>query len=56
MTGAIAITAAELPDLHGDPADRFIIATALAHNATLITADRQLLAWSAALARQDASQ
>jgi len=42
ITGDIAILAAGL-DLHGDPADRFIVATAVAHNATLMTADRALL-------------
>jgi PIN domain nuclease of toxin-antitoxin system len=57
MTGAIAIDAAELADLHRHPADRFIVATALAHRATLLTADRQLLAWGEGnLSRQDASQ
>ena len=34
-------TAAMLPEYHKDPADRFIIATALVNNCTLITADRR---------------
>lgn len=56
LTGDIAILAAELRLLHGDPADRFIAATALAHGATLMTADRRLLAWDGDLAREDATQ
>jgi PIN domain nuclease of toxin-antitoxin system len=42
LTGQIAILAVQL-DLHGDPADRFIAATAVAHDATLMTADETLL-------------
>lgn len=55
VTGDIAILAASLNDLHGDPADRFIVATAIAHGATLMTADRALLEWQNALPRQNAS-
>ena len=54
VTGAICIAAVTLPDLHGDSADRIIVATALAHDATLLTADRQLLGWSGPLKRHDA--
>jgi PIN domain nuclease of toxin-antitoxin system len=43
VTGEIAILACELEDLHGDPADRFIAATAIMHDATLMTADEKLL-------------
>ena len=43
LTGEIAILAAELGGLHADPADRFIAATAIIHDATLITADERLL-------------
>jgi PIN domain nuclease of toxin-antitoxin system len=42
-----------LPDA---PADRFIAATAIVHNATLMTADDRLLGWPHTLARQNASQ
>jgi len=55
VTGDIAIAAVELADLHGDPADRFIAATAIAHNATLMTADAALLRWPHAIGRQDAA-
>ncbi len=40
----IAITAGQIPEpFHGDPMDRFIVATAIVHNCTLITGDRQIL-------------
>jgi len=56
LTGEIAILAAELEALHGDPADRIIAATAIAHDATLVTADANLLRWRHRLKRQDAEQ
>ena len=56
LTGAIAIHSVELGNLHGDPADRFIIATALIHEAILMTADRALLRWRHPLKRHDASK
>ena len=40
--------------MHRDPADRFILATSLQHQATLITADVSLLAWASQLPGQDA--
>jgi PIN domain nuclease of toxin-antitoxin system len=43
LTGEIAMLAGELEDLHADPADRFIAATAIVHDATLATADERLL-------------
>lgn len=55
ITGDIAILAAGL-DLHADPADRFIVATAIAHEAMLMTADRALLRWRHKLARQNATK
>ena len=54
LTGEIAIVAAELEGLHGDPADRFIMATAITHGATLLTADERLLRWQHPLRRQNA--
>jgi len=56
LTGEIAILAAELENLHGDPADRIIAATAIAHDAMLMTADANLLRWRHRLKRQDAEQ
>lgn len=41
LTPRIACAAAQL-HLHPDPADRFIAATALTHNATLVTKDERL--------------
>jgi PIN domain nuclease of toxin-antitoxin system len=54
LTGESAILAGELEGLHGDPADRFIAATAIVHDATLITADDRLLRWRHSLRRHNA--
>ena len=56
ITGNVAILAAEIENLHGDPADRFIAATAIAHDATLMTADKRLLHWRHAVRRQNATK
>jgi PIN domain nuclease of toxin-antitoxin system len=53
IDGDIGITAAKL-DLHGDPADRLIVATAQIKGAALLTADQPLLQWDNALERIDA--
>jgi PIN domain nuclease of toxin-antitoxin system len=53
IDGDIGITAAQLV-LHGDPADRLIVATAQVKGAVLLTADHQLLQWESALERIDA--
>lgn len=45
MTGDIAITAASLIDFHGDPADRFIAASAVNTALHICTADQKILAW-----------
>lgn len=45
IDGEVAVTAAALDIDHGDPADRFIISTALLIGATLVTADQKLLDW-----------
>ena len=54
LSAEIAIRAAGLDDLHRDPIDRIIVATALAEDAVLLTADGPLLAWSGRMRRQDA--
>lgn len=54
VTGEVAIRAAQLKGLPADPADRLIVATALAHDATLLTADRPILEWRGPLKTQDA--
>jgi PIN domain nuclease of toxin-antitoxin system len=56
VSGDIAVLAVDLQNLHGDPADRFIAATAIAHEATLMTADNRLLKWRHKLKRQNASK
>jgi len=45
MTGDIAITAANLTHFHGDPADRFIAASAVNAALHICTADKKILAW-----------
>lgn len=54
LSAEIAMRAMELEDLHGDPLDRIIVATALVEEAVLLTADRPILEWSGRLRRQDA--
>ena len=55
VDGAIAARAGLLADIHGDPADRIIIATALGGH-RLVTADERILGWSGNLDRLDARQ
>ena len=43
----IALSAAALPDFHGDPADRMIVATAIYLGFPLATADQKIKAWGA---------
>jgi PIN domain nuclease of toxin-antitoxin system len=54
LSAEIAMRAMELDDLHGDPLDRIIVATALVEEAMLLTADRPILEWPGRLRRQDA--
>jgi PIN domain nuclease of toxin-antitoxin system len=47
ITPEIAINSSFLPGkLHGDPGDRIIVATALAHSIALISADNELISYS----------
>lgn len=55
VDGRIALLATQLENLHRDPADRFIMATAIDRNATLVTADRLMLEWPGKLLRLPAS-
>ena len=55
VDGDIGIRANALADFHADPADRIIVATALAGH-RLVTADERILAWSGNLTRLDARQ
>jgi PIN domain nuclease of toxin-antitoxin system len=46
ITTPIAVSAANLPEHHRDPADRLIIATAIQHKAWLISLDSWFTAYS----------
>lgn len=52
-SGDIGILATELEGFPPDPADRIIAATAVAHGATLITGDSNILEWEGHLSRQN---
>lgn len=54
LDGAAALHAAALDVFHPDPADRFIVGTALAAGATLLTADQAVLRWPGPLTCEDA--
>ena len=56
VDGEIAMFSVRLDLPHKDPADRFIAATALLKNATLITADAKLLKWKHPLKRHNAAR
>ena len=56
LTSEIAFVSVSLENLHSDPADRFIAATAIVHDATLVTADKPLLRWRHSLKRQNATK
>ena len=55
IDGRVGLRAAGL-ELHRDPADRLIAATAAVNEATLATADKRLLTWQANVERLDASR
>jgi PIN domain nuclease of toxin-antitoxin system len=55
VTGEIAIRAGLLADIHGDPADRIIVATAMEGH-RLITSDQRILAWPGQVSCLDARQ
>lgn len=54
VDGEVSLAAAGLAEMHADPADRFIAATAQLLGATLLTADTRLLEWPGRLKRRDA--
>lgn len=51
LNGHIALQACQLENLHRDPADRFIIATAMDSHLPLMTADGRILDWKGDLER-----
>ncbi len=54
VDGGIAARAGLLADMHGDPADRLIVATALEGH-RLVTADHRILDWPGQLSRLPAT-
>ncbi|OGQ10897.1 MAG: twitching motility protein PilT [Deltaproteobacteria bacterium RBG_16_71_12] len=54
VDGRIGIEAALLTGLHGDPADRFILATGQVESAKVVTADVNMLEWHGKVKRLDA--
>ena len=55
IDGETAIRSVQLTDFHADPADRLIVATALAGH-RLVTSDRRILEWPGKLNRLDATE
>ena len=53
IDGNDTVLTASLTNLHGDPADRLLVAVASNAALTLITADAKLLGWSGSVARMD---
>jgi len=56
LDGAMGARAASLEEFHPDPADRYIVATALERGFRLMTADRRILTWPGRLERIDATR
>lgn len=48
LTAEISMASCRLPDFHGDPADRIIVATAITLGIPLITADEKIIRWKKA--------
>lgn len=55
LDGRIALLSCRLEGFHRDPADRFIVATAMDRNLPLVSADQQILGWNGNLARLNAA-
>lgn len=54
VSGEIGVLAGGLDGLHGDPADRLLIATALMNGSACMTADLRILHWNGKLKSIDA--
>ena len=54
VDGNAGIHAVSLGGLPNDPADRLIVATALHHDAALVSTDERLLGWNHPMPRHDA--
>lgn len=46
LTAKISVVSCRLPDFHGDPAGRIIVATAIVLGIPLITADAKIVEWN----------
>ena len=46
ISPAICVVSCRLPEFHGDPADRLIVATAITLGLPLITGDKKIIAWN----------
>ncbi len=46
LTAEISTASCRLPEFHGDPADRIIVATAMVLGIPLITADAKIIEWN----------
>ncbi len=46
LTYDISLASCRLPDFHGDPVDRIIVATAMSLGLPLITADEKIIRWN----------
>jgi PIN domain nuclease of toxin-antitoxin system len=46
LTAEISMASCRLPEFHGDPADRIIVATAITLGIPLITADEKIIRWN----------
>ena len=46
LSADISLTSCRLPDFHGDPADRLIVATAITLGIPLSTADTRIIQWN----------
>ena len=51
ISPSICTSSVRLPDLHGDAADRLIVATAIVLGAPLLTADHHIIEWNKIHAR-----
>jgi PIN domain nuclease of toxin-antitoxin system len=56
VDGRIALLSCQLQDFCRDPADRFIVATAIDRGFPLMSADRTILAWTGDLERINATR
>lgn len=46
LTAEISLASCRLPEFHGEPADRIIVATAITLGIPLITADEKIIRWN----------